>query len=93
MAADEFPKPERRRHVRRALNGYAAIVMGPETLVFSALRDISDGGVRIAQPNRFSVRAGEEFLIAAIYRDQERAVRIVHVSAAGLHCAFVQSSA
>ena len=82
------PGQEQRRHPRHALSERASILMGPATFVFSETLDISDGGTCLRQPHRFAVQAGELLRLASAHLGAQRAARVVHVSARGVHCAF-----
>jgi hypothetical protein len=87
------PGPEQRRHPRYPLSEHASILMGPTTFVFSETLDISPGGACLRQPNRFAMRAGEQFNVASAHIGALRIARVVNVSPRGVHCAFDQDIA
>ncbi len=79
---------ERRRHPRFADAEPATILIGPTSLVFGRTLNWSRGGTCLRPPNRFAVKIGELISLASGRLGNDRAARVVGITAGGVHCAF-----
>jgi hypothetical protein len=85
-----YSGPDRRRHARLPSDLPAQIVMARDTLVFCQTRDLSEGGTCLKRPTRFRVEIGERLVVAGGSSfGAGRNARVVGVSEALVHCAFV----
>jgi hypothetical protein len=67
----------------------AAIIFGRANLVFCSAEDLSEGGVLLRLPNKFSVRIGESLLIGRTSAfEHEREATVVAARGQSCHCAF-----
>ena len=79
---------ERRKHPRFADPEPATILIGPTSLVFGRTLNWSRGGACLRPPTRFAVQIGELLSLASGRIGNDRAARIVGITAGGVHCAF-----
>jgi hypothetical protein len=80
----------RRRHVRQNVKQSARIAIGPETMVFCQTVNLSEGGACVRFPRPFRIQIGELLLLeGAGILSGGRQARVVAISNAGCHCAFI----
>jgi hypothetical protein len=88
MIAGDTDQTERRRYPRFADAEPATILIGPTSLVFGRTLNWSRGGACLRPPMRFAVQVGEQINLASTRIGNERAARVVDITADGVHCAF-----
>jgi hypothetical protein len=81
---------ERRRQARRACREPVSIVIGPGTLVFCWLENLSEGGMCLQLPPRFRVDRGEALVIEEMSAlGAPRYANVVAASSTRCHCSFL----